>query len=257
MSWLTVATRGSTGFRGLVSTVPARGATPNPGVQPVPPAVAIAPSLSPPGDDKPPGDTIEGLPTETDEIEGLTTNPDTGTDDIEGLAAATASEINHYLTTPSTHYGPAPPPPAFSSPEFDALLTRMTTLAQESTARWKIMDKRHENDIAKFSSLNESVIGQNQLTASMAEQVKGLRLSADNIQSVAQEALDIASATRTKFNQFVTTAVNDPINTSTIDAAFADADNALRSGLAGLESEVSSHMDRADHPCPPPTFFRG
>ncbi len=251
MSWLTVASRGPSSLRGLVSNVATRGATPaaTPATpapildpphgdgDPIPPTVAAAPSLYPPEDDSPPGVDIVGL--------AISPDATPTTDCIEGLPPTPASEIDRYLTTPSTNHGPAPPPPAFASPEFDALLQRMTALAHASTERWKIMDVRHENYMAKFWSLNDSVVGQNQLSASVADQVKDLRLSTESIKFMAQEALDIASGTRKQFCQSVSHDAEAPSHTASIDDAFAAADDALQSGLNGLVSEISDHIDQA------------
>lgn len=154
------------------------------------------------------------------------------------------------------------------------------------------MDERHAEYTSKFWSLNDSVTGQNQLSASLAEQVKELKLTSDSTSSIARDALKFAKDTRAELRhsasstKFIAQEARDialaarealdtsstprdtdddmeaPLNTSSIDAAFATADAVIHSGLAGLESKVSSLLNRATtrprevHPDAPSTPAR-
>ncbi len=159
-------------------------------------------------------------------------------DPIRGDPIIAVSGVSPPSTTTTDDVSAQDTPPVFASKEFDALLHRVNALADETSARWKLYDDRHENYMSRFNDLKHSMQGQRQLINSVVHQVKGV---VDQVKDVH----DIAAHTRSRLNQLEDSSSDEPSNTSNIDEAFAATDAALRSGLDDLAAEVSSHLDRA------------
>ena len=145
---------------------------------------------------------------------------------------------------------PSQVPPAFDSDAYQALLLRVQTMARESSERWNITESRHLDYLTRFRTLDDTTLGNTTLLSSISEQVTDLRTSLGCTTFTAQEALELATSTRTTLRQYMTTQhihpteTPPPANTASLDDAFDATEAALRNNLDGLATEVGDCLDR-------------